>query len=80
MQYWFLAPSLEDAAQNDLKLFTSIQKFKKVPGKLSKEKEVIAAKIGRLPAQPLPIKKPNLPKVSEKSSLGDLVPHLPIQR
>ena len=107
MQYWFLAPSLEDAALNDLKLFTSLQKFNKVPGKLSKkivtktskilqrhtwylseelipislfsdkvpdeEKEVIAAKTGRLPAQPLPIKKPNLPKVSEKSSLGDFV-------
>ena len=104
MQYWFLAPSLEDAAQNDLRLFTSLQKFNKVPGKLSKkivtktsailqrhtwylseelipislfsdkvpdeEKEVIAAKIGKLPAQPLPIKKP---KVSEKSSLGDFV-------
>ena len=107
MQYWFLAPSLEDAAQNDIKLFTSLQKFNKVPEKLSKkivtktsailqrhtwylseelipislfsdrvpdeEKEVIAAKIGKLPAQPLPIKKPNLPKVSKKSSLGDFV-------
>ena len=84
MQYWFLAPSLEDAAQNDIKLFTSLQKFNKVPEKLSKkivtktsailqrhtwylseelipislfsdkvpdeEKEVIAAKIGKLPA------------------------------
>ena len=42
----------------------------KVP---DEEKEVIAAKIGSLPAQPLPIKKPNLPKISEKSSLDDFV-------
>ena len=37
MKFWFLSPSLEDSAFNDLQLFSSLQKFNSVPGLLSKK-------------------------------------------
>ena len=37
IKFWFLSPSLEDAAFNDHELFASLQKFEKIPGALSKK-------------------------------------------
>ena len=107
MESWFRSPSLEDAAPNDLRLFSSLQSFSKAPGKFSKkvasktleilgrhtwytseelipialfsdkvpdsEKDLLASKIGQLPSSTLPIKKPSLPSISDRSTLSDFV-------